>query len=78
LALESFSRLLYAWGLDASADLEQRFDSFANRYRVQLERLLVDRKQPTIDTDGVKTDLKVLANLFATDRATTSNEAIAS
>jgi GTP-binding protein EngB required for normal cell division len=78
LALESFSRLLYAWGLDASTDLERRFDSFANRYRAQVERLLVDRKQSSIDTSGVKSDLGVLANLFATDTATTSDEAIAS
>ena len=78
LALESFSRLLYAWGLDASTDLERRFDSFANRYRAQLERLLVDRKQTSVDTAGVKSDLGILANLFATDTAPTNNEAVAS
>jgi GTP-binding protein EngB required for normal cell division len=78
LALESFSSLLYAWGLDASTDLEQRFDSFANRYRAQLERLLVDRTRTSIDTDGVKSDLAVLANLFTADTATMSTEAIAS
>ncbi len=78
LALESFSRLLYAWGLDASTDLERRFDSFANRYRAQLERLLLDRKQPSIDMAGVKSDLETLSNLFVADAPTTNNEAIAS
>jgi GTP-binding protein EngB required for normal cell division len=78
LALESFSRLLYAWGLDASTDLERRFDSFANRYRAQLERLLLDRTQPSINTAGVKSDLETLSNLFVGDAPTTKNEAIAS
>jgi GTP-binding protein EngB required for normal cell division len=78
LALESFSRLLYAWGVDASTDLERRFDSFANRYRAQLERLLLDRKQTTIDTAGLKSDLGTLSNLFVADKPATNNEAIAS
>jgi len=78
LALESFSRLLYAWGLDASTDLERRFDSFANRYRAQLERLLLDRKQSMLDADTVKSDLGALSNLFVADAPTTNNEAIAS
>ena len=78
LALESFSRLLYAWGLDASTDLERRFDSFANRYRAQLERLLLDRKQSTINPAQVSSDLDVLARMFAADSPTTNTEAIAS
>jgi len=78
LALESYSRLLYAWGLDASTDLERQFDGFANRYRAQLERLLLDRKQPTTDAARVKSDLEALANLFVADAPTTNNEAIAS
>ena len=78
LALESYSRLLYAWGLDASTDLERQFDGFADRYRAQLERLLLDRKQPTTDAARVKSDLEALANLFVADAPTTNNEAIAS
>jgi len=70
LALESFSRLLYAWGLDASTDLERRFDSFANRCRAQLERLLLNRKQSTINLAQVSSDLDALARMLAADSAT--------
>lgn len=77
-ALESFSRLLYSWGLDASSDLEQRFDSFANRYRAQLERLLVDRKRTTIDYDRARSDLQNLATMFIVEPLSTNDEAIAS
>ncbi len=76
-ALESFSRLLYSWGLDASSDLERRFDSFANRYRAQLERLLLDRNRPTVDYDCASSDLQSLATMFVAEPAT-NNEAIAS
>ena len=77
-ALESFSRLLYSWGLEASSDLERRFDSFANRYRAQLERLLLDRKRTTIDYERVKSDVENLSTIFLGDTTTTNNEAIAS
>ena len=77
-ALESFSRLLYSWGLDASSDLERRFDSFANRYRAQLERLLLDRRRTTIDYERVKSDVENLSRTFVAETTTTSNEAIAS
>jgi GTP-binding protein EngB required for normal cell division len=77
LALESFSGLLYAWGLDASTGLERRFDSFANRHRAQLERLLLHRKQDTIDSAQVSSDLGTLTRILAADSATNS-EAIAS
>jgi len=77
-ALESFSRLLYSWGLDASSDLERRFDSFANRYRAQLQRLLLDRNRTTIDPDRVRTDLENLSKMFVADITATNNEAIAS
>ena len=78
LALESFSRLLYAWGCDASTDLERRFDSLANRYRAQLERLLLDRKQSTINPTQVSLDLDVLSLMFVVDSPTTDTQAIAS
>ncbi|MGB8890057.1 MAG: dynamin family protein [Candidatus Korobacteraceae bacterium] len=77
-ALESFSRLLYSWGLDASSDLERRFDSFANRYRAQLERLLLDRKRTAIDYDRVRSDLENLSTMFVAETPATNNEAIAS
>lgn len=77
-ALESFSRLLYSWGLDASSDLERRFDSFANRYRAQLERLLLDRKRTAIDYDRVRSDLENLSTMFVAETHATNNEAIAS
>ena len=77
-ALESFSRLLYSWGLDASSDLERRFDSFANRYRAQLERLLLDRERTTIDYDQARSDLQNLATMFAVETPATNDEAIAS
>jgi GTP-binding protein EngB required for normal cell division len=76
--LESFSRLLYAWGVDASSDLERRFDSFANRYRARLERLLLDRKRPTIDSDRVSSDLEDLSKMFVAEIPATDNEAMAS
>lgn len=78
LALESFSRLLYAWGLDAITDLERRFDSFANRYRAQLERLLLDRKQDTISSAQVSSDLEALARMLTADSATKNSAAVAS
>jgi GTP-binding protein EngB required for normal cell division len=78
LALESFSGLLYAWGLDASTDLERRFDSFANRYRAHLERLLLDRKRGTIKPAQASSDLGTLARMLAEDAATRNTEAIAS
>jgi hypothetical protein len=78
LALESFSRLLYAWGLDTITDLERRFDSFANRYRAQLERLLLDRKQDKISSAQVSSDLEALARMLTADSATKNSEAIAS
>ncbi len=77
-ALESFSRLLYSWGVEASTDLEQRFDSFANRYRAQLERLLLERKRPTVDSDRVSSDLEDLSKMFAAEIPATNNEALAS
>lgn len=77
-ALQSFSRLLYSWGIDASSDLEQRFDSFANRYRAQLERLLLDRKRPTVDSGRVSSDLEDLSKMFVATIPATDNEAIAS
>lgn len=77
-ALESFSRLLHSWGLDASSDLERKFDSFANRYRAQLERLLLDRKRTTIDYERVRSDLENLSALFVAETPATNDEAIAS
>ncbi len=77
-ALDSFSRLLCSWGLDASSDLERRFDSFANRYRVQLERLLLDRHRPSVDSDRVSSDLKDLSRMFVADMPATGKEALAS
>lgn len=76
-ALESFSRLLYAWGIQASSDLERRFDGFANRYRAQLERLLLDRR-PTIDPVQLRSDVERLARTFALDAPEVPNAAIAS
>ncbi len=76
-ALESFSRLLYAWGLDASSELERRFDSFANRYRAQLERLLLDRKRNPIDYERVRSDLENLSTMFAAATPATNDAAIA-
>jgi len=78
LALESFSLLLLAWGLDAITDLERRFDSFANRYRAQLERLLLDRQQDTISSAQVSLDLGTLTRILAADSPATNSEAIAS
>ncbi len=77
-ALDSFSRLLYSWGSDASSDLERRFDTFANRYRAQLERLLLDRQRTTIDSDRVRSDLEGLSRMFVGEIPATNNEAIAS
>ncbi|MGA9568306.1 MAG: dynamin family protein [Candidatus Korobacteraceae bacterium] len=78
LALESFSRLLDAWVLDASRDLERRFDGFANRYRAQLERLLLERTQSTINPTQLSSDLDALARMFVADSPTTDTRAIAS
>ncbi len=76
-ALESFSRLLYAWGMDASSDLEGRFDGFANRYRAQLVRLLLDRK-PAINPEQLRSDLETLSRKFALGVTEVPNEAMAS
>ena len=57
---------------------ERRFDSFANRYRAHLERLLLDRKRTTIDSDRVRSDLKNLSKMLVADMPATGNEAIAS
>jgi GTP-binding protein EngB required for normal cell division len=77
-ALGSFSRLLYSWGVDAGTDLERRFDSFANRYRAQLERLLLDRKRPTVDSERISSDLEDLSRMFVAEMPATGNEAMAS
>ena len=77
-ALQSFSRLLYSWGTAASSDLQHRFDSFANRYRAQLERLLLDRKRTAIDSDQVRSDLEKLSRMFVAEISVTNNEAMAS
>ncbi len=77
-ALESFSRLLYSWGTDAGSDLERRFDGFANRYRAQLERLLLDRTRTTIDPGRLKSDVDRLTRMLAADAPATDNKAIAS
>jgi hypothetical protein len=77
-ALASFSRLLYSWGTDACSDLERRFDGFANRYRAQLERLLLDRTRTTIDSDRVKSDVDPLTKMFVANMSAANNEAIAS
>ncbi len=77
-ALESFSRLLYSWGFGASSDLERRFDSFANRYWAQLERLLLDRERPTVDCERVSSDLEDLSRMLVAEIAATDNEALAS
>ena len=77
-ALQSFSRLLYSWGTDASSDLQRRFDSFANRHRAQLERLLLDRKRTAIDSDQVRTDLEKVSRMFVAEIPMAGNEAMAS
>jgi GTP-binding protein EngB required for normal cell division len=77
-ALQSFSRLLYSWGIDAGSDLARRFDSVANRYRAQLERLLLDRKRTTVDSDSVRSDLENLSKMFVAEIRTTNDEAMAS
>jgi GTP-binding protein EngB required for normal cell division len=77
-ALESFSRLLCAWGLDEGAEMGTRFDSFANRYRVQLERLLIDRRRPTASQEQVKSDRERLTGMIAPDIEKPRTEAIAS
>ena len=77
-ALESFSRLLCAWGLDEGAEMGTRFDSFANRYRVQLERLLIDRRRPTASQEQVKSDRERLTGMIAPDLEKPRTEAIAS
>ena len=77
-ALQSFSRLLYAWGSDAGSDLERRFDSFANRYRAQLERLLLARKQTTIDAGQARSDLEKLSKILLAEVSVTHKEAMAS
>lgn len=66
-ALESYSRLLFAWGVDASSEMEKRFNSFANRYRAQLDRLLIDRERPKISEVQVKTDMKRLAEMLVSN-----------
>jgi hypothetical protein len=76
-ALESFSRLLYSWGRDASSDLERRFDGFANRYRAQLERLLLDRKPP-VNGDQLESDLETLSRMFSLNVRQVPDEALAS
>lgn len=76
-ALESFSGLLHAWGADASTDLEHRFDSFANRYRAQLERLLSDRTPSSPNSTQAGSDLAALARMVYAD-SSTKGEAIAS
>jgi GTP-binding protein EngB required for normal cell division len=78
LALETFSRLLYSWGLDASTDMERQFDGFANRYRAQLERLLSDKTQTSINSTHVSSDLAALARMICADIPTNDSEAIAS
>ena len=77
-ALESFSRLLYSWGSDAGSELERRFDGFANRYRAQLERLLLDRTRTTVDPERIKSDVGTLTRMLAADVPATNNEAMAS
>ena len=76
-ALESFSRLLYAWGMNASSELERRFDSFANRYRAQLVRLLLHR-QASVDPEQLRSDFEALSKIFGFDIPEVPNEAIAS
>jgi hypothetical protein len=76
-ALESFSRLLDAWAMQASSDLERRFDSFANPYRAQLERLLLNRR-PALDAGQRKSDVERLAQVFALDSPEVPREALAS
>ena len=70
--------MLYSWGIDASSDLQRRFDSFANRYRAQLERLLLDRKRTAIDSDQVRTDLEKMSRMFVAEIPMANNEAMAS
>ncbi len=77
-ALESYSRLLYAWGLEASSDMEQRFASFANRYRAQLERQLAQRTRSAIDSDQVRSDLQSLSKMSVADAPAANPEALAS
>ena len=87
LAKRPISRRLGRWfriqsakhRLEAYEDIiKLALESYSNRYRAQLERLLLDRKQPTTDAARVKSDLEALANLFVADAPTTNNEAIAS
>lgn len=77
-ALESYSRLLYAWGLDTGAEMERRFDSSANRYRAQLERLLVDRQRPIVGEEQRTADLQRLTAIMISDAEDPRSEAIAS
>jgi len=77
-ALQSFSRLLNSWGMEAGSGLERHFNSFANRYRAQLERLLLVRQSPTVDFDKVERDIATLSKMLAGGAPATDSEAIAS
>ena len=60
-AVTIYARVAQAWVRRTFAELQERFDSYADAYRAQLDRLLADQDATVYDEQALQDDLAALA-----------------
>ncbi len=60
-AVKIHARLIQAWVRKTFTELQERFDSYADAYRAQLDRLLTNQPASVEDEEGLRDDLAALA-----------------
>ena len=60
-AFQRYGRMLQLWIRRTIAELQRRFDSHADAYRVQLERLTTAKEAGVEETEAIRRDLSALS-----------------
>ncbi len=66
-AFSHHGKLLEAWSRRTLADLQARFDSYADAYRAQLDRLLARTTRTTAEEESIRRDLAEIAGSGAAE-----------
>lgn len=59
-SLSTYHSLLYDWSDRTLNQIQRRFDTYANNYRAQVERLIGDRSSPSEQQGDIRRDLELL------------------
>jgi hypothetical protein len=59
-SLSAYHALLYDWSERTLGQIQRRFDAYANGYRAQVERLVVDHVSPAEQENTIRRDLEGL------------------